>query len=64
MPGDAMPQSSMVLYPTEDGHARIQCRFENEPLWLTEALIAELFQTSPRNVPLHLKAICEEGELA
>lgn len=58
------PQSSIVLYQTEDGRTRIQCRFEDETLWLTQALIAELFQTTPQNVTLHLKAIFAEGELS
>lgn len=56
--------SSLILYQTEDGQTRIQCRFENESLWLTQALIAELFQTSPQNVTQHLKAIFAEGELS
>jgi hypothetical protein len=54
----------IILYQTEDGRTRIQCRFENETLWLTQAQIAELFQTTPQNVTLHLKAIFAEGELA
>ena len=56
-------QSAILLYQTEDGRTRIQCRFENETLWLTQAQIAELFQTTPQNVTLHLKAIFAEGEL-
>ncbi len=60
---DETPQSEIVLYQTEDGRTRIQCRFENETIWLTQALIAELFQTTPQNVTLHLKSIYEEGEL-
>lgn len=64
MPDNEPPQSSIILYQTEDGRTRIQCRFENETLWLTQALIAELFQTTPQNVTLHLKSIYEEGELA
>ncbi|OGU14927.1 MAG: hydroxyacid dehydrogenase [Geobacteraceae bacterium GWC2_53_11] len=58
-----LPQSEFILYQTEDGRTRIQCRFENETLWLTQAQIAELFQTTPQNVTLHLKAIFSEGEL-
>ncbi|SEM41659.1 Uncharacterized conserved protein [Syntrophus gentianae] len=57
------PQSSIILYQTEDGRTRIHCRFEDETLWLTQALIAELFQVTPQNVNLHLKAIYAEGEL-
>jgi len=40
----------MILYQTEDGQTRVQCRFENETVWLTQAQIAELFQTTPRIV--------------
>jgi hypothetical protein len=61
---ETQPQSSLVLYQTEDGRTRIQCRFENETVWLTQAQIAELFQTTPQNVTLHLKAILAEGELS
>jgi len=60
---DMPPQSSIILYQNEDGRTRIQCRFEHETVWLTQALIAELFQVTPQNIPLHLKAIYEEGEL-
>jgi len=64
MPDQEPPQSSIILYQTEDGRARIQCRFDAETLWLTQAQIAELFETTPQNVTLHLKAIFAEGELA
>ena len=59
-----MTPSELVLYRTEDGRTRIQCRFEDSTLWLTQAQMAELFQTTPQNITLHLKAIFEEGELA
>lgn len=64
MNDDPLPQSEIILYQTEDGRTRIQCRFENETLWLTQVQIAELFQTSVPNINLHLKAIYAEGELA
>ena len=57
------PRSEFLLYQTEDGRTRIQCRLEGETLWLTQAQIAELFQTTPQNVTPHLKAIFAEGEL-
>ena len=50
MSDEPLPQSEIILYQTEDGRTRIQCRFENETIWLTQALIAELFQTTPQNV--------------
>jgi len=63
MSDDPLPLSEIILYQTEDGRTRIQCRFENETIWLTQAQIAELFQTTPQNVTLHLKTIYAEGEL-
>jgi len=63
MPDDDVSQSSMILYQTEDGRTRIECRFENETIWLTQALIAELFQVSVPTVNEHLKGIYSEGEL-
>jgi hypothetical protein len=64
VPDNESPQSSLILYQTEDGRTRIQCRFENETIWLTQAQLAELFQTTPQNVTLHLKAIFADGELS
>ncbi len=59
----ALTQSEIIMYQTEDGRTRIQCRLENETLWLTQAQNAELFQATPQNVTLHLKAIFAKGEL-
>ncbi|MBF0503298.1 MAG: virulence RhuM family protein [Candidatus Riflebacteria bacterium] len=59
-----LPQSSMVLYQTEDGRTQIQCRFENDTIWLSQALIAELFQKDVRTINEHLSNIFEEGELS
>lgn len=59
----AEPKSELLLYQTPDGQTRIQCRFEDENVWMTQALMAELFQTTPQNITLHLRAIYREGEL-
>ncbi len=56
-------QSEFILYQTEDGRTRVQCRFDNETLWLTQAQIADLFQVTPQNVTIHFKALFEEGEI-
>lgn len=56
-------EPGILLYQTEDGRTRIQCRFEDETIWLTQIQLAELFQTSVPNINLHLKAIYAEGEL-
>lgn len=58
------PQSSIVLYQTEDGRTRIQCRFENETIWLTQKLMAELFKKDVRTINEHIRNIFAEGELA
>ncbi len=63
MSDDALPQSSIILYQTEDGRTRIECRFEDETIWLTQALIAELFQKDVRTINEHLTNIYDEGEL-
>jgi hypothetical protein len=64
-PRQPVPEGGeILLYQTEDGQTRIDCRFEEGTIWLTQAQIAELFQTTPQNVTLHLKAIFAEGELA
>jgi len=63
MSDEPLPQSEIILYQTEDGRTRVQCRFEDETLWLTQAQIAELFETTPQNVTLHLRGIFAEGEL-
>ncbi|MCR4303633.1 MAG: hypothetical protein NUV63_05325 [Gallionella sp.] len=63
MSDDSLSQSEFILYQTEDGRTRIQCRFENETLWLSQALIAELFQKDVRTINEHLVNIFEEGEL-
>src|ERR1035437_475406 len=64
MPGDpALPTGEIVLYQTEDGRTRVECRFVDETLWLSQALIAELFQKDVRTVNEHLQNIYEEGEI-
>lgn len=55
--------SEFILYQAEDGRTRIECRFEEDTLWLTQSQIAELFQTTVANINIHLKAIYAEGEL-
>lgn len=58
------PRGELIVYVTEDGRTRVECRFEQETLWLSQAMMAELFQTTPQNITLHLKALYEEGEIA
>jgi hypothetical protein len=64
MSRERLPQSEIILYQTEDGRTHIQCRLENETVWLTQALIAELFQVTVPTVNEHLKGIYADNELA
>ncbi len=60
----APPPSEFLLYETEDGRTRVECRFAEDTIWLSQAMMAELFQTSPQNITLHLKALYAEGEIS
>lgn len=53
----------ITIYETEDGKARIEVRFENDNVWLTQKLMSDLFECSVDNISLHLKNIFSEGEL-
>lgn len=55
--------SEILLYQSDDGQIKIQVRLENETVWLTQADMMELFQTTKQNISLHIKNIFKEGEL-
>ena len=57
------PKGEMLIYQTDDGRVKLDVRLENETIWLTQQLMADLFQTSKQNIGQHLKKIFEEGEL-
>jgi len=58
MPGNKPPQSGIILYQTEDGRTRIQSWFDNQTIWLTQALIAEQLQITGE---LSERATCKES---
>ncbi len=58
------PGGELVLYRTEDGGIRIECRFDRGTIWLSQALLAELYKTSIPNVISHIQNILAEGELS
>jgi hypothetical protein len=57
-------RSQFVIYQTEDGQTRLDVRFEDETVWLSQAMMAELFSSSKQNIGQHLKNIFEEQELS
>ena len=63
-PDKPMGNSEILLYQTEDGKTRVEVRIQEESVWLNQAAMVELFQTTKQNVSLHLKNIYAEGELS
>ncbi|WP_019567515.1 virulence RhuM family protein [Thioalkalivibrio sp. ALMg13-2] len=59
-----MSAGELILYRSEDGRAEIQLRADGETVWLTQAEMAELFDTTPQAITQHIRAIYEEGELS
>jgi hypothetical protein len=55
--------SDILIYQTEDGQTKIDVTMEDETVWLAQAQMVELFQTSKQNVSLHINNIFKEGEL-
>jgi hypothetical protein len=62
--GEGHGAGELILYRTEDGRDEIQLRLADGSVWLTQAEIAALFETTPQNITQHLKAIFAEGELS
>ena len=58
-----MTDNKIIIYTANDGKTRIDVKLEEETLWLTQAQMCELYQTSKSNVSEHIKHIFEEGEL-
>lgn len=57
------PQGEFVLFRSEDGQTHVECRFESDTLWLSQAEIANLYQVTPQAITQHVKNVYEEGEL-
>lgn len=63
MPPVPVTESEILFYQSEDGTSRIEVRLEEGTVWLPQALIAELYQTTKQNISLHIRNIFDEGEL-
>lgn len=55
--------SQIIIYQAEDGKTKIDVRLEGETVWLSQRMMAELFQTTIPNINMHIKNVFEEGEL-
>lgn len=58
-----MENNKIIIYQTEDGQTRIDVRFENDTVWLTQAQMAELFQKDQSVIARHISNVFKEGEL-
>lgn len=56
-------KSQFLIYQTEKGETKIDVRFQDESVWLTQKTMAELFQTTKQNISFHFSNIFKEGEL-
>jgi hypothetical protein len=61
-PTPVEPAGGQILI-YRDGSLDLQVRLDGQTIWLTQAGMAELYQATPQNITLHIKAICGEGEL-
>lgn len=59
---EPVPRSQILFYQSEDGKSRIEVRLDEGTVWLSQALIAELYQTSIPNINIHIRNILKEGE--
>ncbi|HIM97756.1 MAG TPA: hydroxyacid dehydrogenase [Gammaproteobacteria bacterium] len=57
------PTGEFLLFASDDGRVRIECRFEGDTLWLSQAMMSELYQVTPQAITQHIRSVYEEGEL-
>ena len=60
---DNINKDDIIIYQTNDGLTKVDVKFEGETVWLTQAQMVELFQTTKQNVSLHVGNVFKEGEL-
>jgi len=56
-------RGELIVYQSDDGQIRLDVRLEDETVWLTQPMMAELFQTTQQNISQHVIRVYEEGEL-
>ncbi len=57
-----MDGGEIIIYRTAGGEIRLDVRMENDSVWLTQAQMAELFQTTPQNITMHTNHVFREGD--
>ena len=57
------PGGEVSVYESEDGEAHVDVRFDKETVWLTQRQMAEVFQSTPQNIVMHLRSVFSSKEL-
>lgn len=55
--------NQIIIYTSPENHTEVTVKIEDDTVWLTQAQMAELFDTTPQNITLHMKNIYGDGEL-
>ena len=58
-----IPNSKILLYTSPDGQVQLDIRLQENTLWMTQQMMAELFQTTVQNIIMHVGNIYKEAEL-
>jgi hypothetical protein len=57
-------RGKLILYQSPDGQIKLEVRLQDETVWLTQPMMAELFQTSIPNISMHIWNVYDDGELS
>ena len=63
MEKETLPKGKIVIYTSADGKISLDTKLENETIWLTQDMMAKLFETTPQNITMHIKNIYDDEEL-
>ena len=58
-----IPTGEIVIYTSDDGKISLNTKLENETIWLTQDMMAKLFETTPQNITMHIKNVYDDEEL-
>lgn len=58
-----MEENKIILYKDKEGKVNVNVRFADEDVWLTQAQLADIYNTTQQNISLHQKGIYADGEL-
>ena len=60
---ESVPDSEILLYTSPDGEVQLDIRMQQDTMWMTQQMMAELFQTTVQNIIMHVRNIYKESEL-